>query len=102
MGARRHYVVPLSLAVEPVGSLPYPSCPWSSGGWRPSGFIRTVPPSRVARPVRPVWVHEISSRLNRLMVSRDGARVLCFTLQWSRLGRESAWHDWAERFSRPS
>jgi ATP-dependent DNA ligase len=44
---------------------------------RRSGFIEPCQPSKVARPPSgPLWVHEIKHDGYRLMVRRDGERVL--------------------------
>jgi ATP-dependent DNA ligase len=52
--------------------------------WRPSGFIASCQLSKVAQLLSgPLWVHEIKHDGYRLLVRRDGARVRCFTAQWS-------------------
>jgi ATP-dependent DNA ligase len=44
---------------------------------RPSGFIEPCLPSKVARPpYGPLWPHEIKHDGYRLMVRRDGSRVV--------------------------
>ena len=58
---------------------------------RPSGFIEPCQPSKVARPPSgPLWVHEIKHDGYRLMVRRDGSRIVrCFTRNGN---------DWTDRF----
>ena len=58
---------------------------------RPSGFIEPCLPSKAEQPPSgPLWVHEIKHDGYRLMVRRDGSRIVrCFTRNGN---------DWADRF----